>query len=447
VRLHTGPQAQRSAAQIQARAFTYGHHVWLGKGESENNKNLLAHELTHVIQQQAVGSEESILRRVTIEGDCTSASPAEPEGTEESGSGESETILQGQAGIRQAWDRASDLVISTLEILGRVRDTMREEGGPARLMPSITAVIRKTFGDVGGGLDGGSFTGIGRLIDNLGTIRSTLAADAYTIRCAASSDDRCGSYLGAFVVDGTPDVIFVCPDRFFAKGLDERAETLVHELAHSELRATHAGIGGPTEDVALPAMAYDCSAEGFGLDYDTALDNAYAYEILIACLVGSHPTSRVTATGGAPHVEDEEAHTANEIGAFLLIPSSGGLGAQVRYTRVMIGHAPGWEFHGAVGASYLSHGDTLSLGLGLGLRYAWPWVYLQGGIGVEGSAALSPGHGSASALNVGGIAEAEAGVDLGVVRLSAGYRLLVPLTGLDTFHLEHIGIAGVSLDF
>lgn len=53
VRLHTGHNAHQKASQIQARAFTYGNNIWLGRGESEQNKNLMAHELTHVVQQKA----------------------------------------------------------------------------------------------------------------------------------------------------------------------------------------------------------------------------------------------------------------------------------------------------------------------------------------------------------------------------------------------------------
>lgn len=52
VRLHADQQSHETASQIQARAFTYRNNIWLGKGENENNKNLLAHELTHVLQQK-----------------------------------------------------------------------------------------------------------------------------------------------------------------------------------------------------------------------------------------------------------------------------------------------------------------------------------------------------------------------------------------------------------
>jgi uncharacterized protein DUF4157 len=51
VRLHADDRSHEAAAQIQARAFTYGSHIWLGKGESERDGRLMAHELTHVVQQ------------------------------------------------------------------------------------------------------------------------------------------------------------------------------------------------------------------------------------------------------------------------------------------------------------------------------------------------------------------------------------------------------------
>lgn len=51
VRVHTGPLAQRSAAQFGARAYTSGEHVVVGQGGAD--RHTLAHELTHVIQQRA----------------------------------------------------------------------------------------------------------------------------------------------------------------------------------------------------------------------------------------------------------------------------------------------------------------------------------------------------------------------------------------------------------
>ncbi|MEM1301962.1 MAG: DUF4157 domain-containing protein, partial [Pseudomonadota bacterium] len=51
VRLHTTKSDQEAATRIGARAFTHKNHIWLGPGETETNTRLMAHELTHVVQQ------------------------------------------------------------------------------------------------------------------------------------------------------------------------------------------------------------------------------------------------------------------------------------------------------------------------------------------------------------------------------------------------------------
>jgi hypothetical protein len=58
VRVHTDEQAERLSARLSARAFTYGGHIFFGRNQYRPNEpegaELLAHELTHTIQQQAV---------------------------------------------------------------------------------------------------------------------------------------------------------------------------------------------------------------------------------------------------------------------------------------------------------------------------------------------------------------------------------------------------------
>jgi hypothetical protein len=55
VRVHTGEAAATSAHQVNARAFTLGNNIVFGEGQydpqSQHGMRLLAHELTHVIQQ------------------------------------------------------------------------------------------------------------------------------------------------------------------------------------------------------------------------------------------------------------------------------------------------------------------------------------------------------------------------------------------------------------
>ncbi len=51
VRLHTGPEAQALSEALAARAFTSGSDIWLANANDASDANLLAHELTHVVQQ------------------------------------------------------------------------------------------------------------------------------------------------------------------------------------------------------------------------------------------------------------------------------------------------------------------------------------------------------------------------------------------------------------
>lgn len=57
VRIHTGNQAAQLNHDIQAKAFTHGNNIYFNKGAYSPNtgsgKELLAHELTHVVQQGA----------------------------------------------------------------------------------------------------------------------------------------------------------------------------------------------------------------------------------------------------------------------------------------------------------------------------------------------------------------------------------------------------------
>lgn len=54
VRVHQGPEVSAAAAELHARAFTVGADIFLGEGESSADLELMAHEATHVVQQQAV---------------------------------------------------------------------------------------------------------------------------------------------------------------------------------------------------------------------------------------------------------------------------------------------------------------------------------------------------------------------------------------------------------
>jgi hypothetical protein len=51
VRVHTDTRASGAVGAVGARAFTWGTHVFLGQGEPATDLPLLAHEVTHAVQQ------------------------------------------------------------------------------------------------------------------------------------------------------------------------------------------------------------------------------------------------------------------------------------------------------------------------------------------------------------------------------------------------------------
>jgi hypothetical protein len=60
VRVHTDDHANQLASSVSARAFTTGTDVYFAKGEhnpaSTDGQQLLAHELTHVVQQRGAST-------------------------------------------------------------------------------------------------------------------------------------------------------------------------------------------------------------------------------------------------------------------------------------------------------------------------------------------------------------------------------------------------------
>ena len=78
VRIHTGGEAVQTAVDLNARAYTHSNNIAFSDGEyqpgSEGGRKLLAHELTHVVQQGAAG--ESPVQRAEQEPDAGQSDPS-----------------------------------------------------------------------------------------------------------------------------------------------------------------------------------------------------------------------------------------------------------------------------------------------------------------------------------------------------------------------------------
>ncbi len=70
VRVHTGDAAAHQSARVGANAFTYGNNVFFGKDkfqpQTAQGKELLAHELTHTIQQGAASQKGTLHRSAMV---------------------------------------------------------------------------------------------------------------------------------------------------------------------------------------------------------------------------------------------------------------------------------------------------------------------------------------------------------------------------------------------
>ena len=433
VRIHTDGEAAAVSRAMNARAFTIGKDVVFGAGQyvpgSATTQQLLAHELTHTVQQGSARelSHSEVVQRQVIDASCD---------------------VPRHNAIRTAWNRADTLCGDVLDILRNVRHAVTMPGGAVQLMPSIVDILRRTFGNDISGLEGGGFHNLNPLIDNFARIKGGFTGN-HAVQCVATTDSRCG-LRGAFYDSSVSDTIFLCDPTFFNNpDVDSQAELLIHEMAHSVLNATHEGLGpSDNEDIAV-GMLFDCSdAAGLGLSYAVARRNAYAYQVLVACLAGSRPRPEPVVVAQSTGSESEEGAQRNELGAFgLYMPPQEG-GAEIRYGRMVYGRRSGFQVFTGGSVSFLSEGNEVDLGAGVSLRYAWPHVYVGGGADVSGAIQTTVPEGEERALRLDVAPGFEVGVQLGIVRLSGGYRALIPVartTG--EFEVRHLARLGLSFAF
>ena len=77
VRVHDDDRAREAARELHARAFTHGSDIFLGPGESDADAALMAHEVTHVIQQSDDVMRKQIQRKA-VPGLAALPGPAAP---------------------------------------------------------------------------------------------------------------------------------------------------------------------------------------------------------------------------------------------------------------------------------------------------------------------------------------------------------------------------------
>lgn len=240
VRVHADGQAARLAASVNARAFTVGQDVFFGAGEfrpgTASGDRLLAHELTHTLQQSAVRIVWRLVRGDRVS--CRNAAPGSPIlnriGTNDP-VGELQTADQRAIGIL---DTAIDeLTRGRREILG----------GALPAWPTIGDVTMQALRDRLGldPSDGRVWTGTGArtvltVIRRLQGARRHLAEGWLRYQCLGST--TASSHPGCTGPDCSPgdwastcspsNLVVLCAPFWRPATRDERALTLVHEALH-----------------------------------------------------------------------------------------------------------------------------------------------------------------------------------------------------------------------
>lgn len=119
--LHSGPEARQQTRRLSARAFTRGRHIWLHDTSAQRDARVLAHELTHVVQQGAVSRrglpysraagvgfaqrpKRAVNRTPTGHSTSRRAARSAGRGTKAAGA----PVSRGGAVQRSLWDRARD---------------------------------------------------------------------------------------------------------------------------------------------------------------------------------------------------------------------------------------------------------------------------------------------------------------------------------------------------
>lgn len=110
-RIHTDARARATAADLSARAFTYGNHIFLGPHEQPTDLRLMAHEATHVLQQQSAPA----IQRLAAHG--------QHDAYEREADGAAERVLRGETfNVRERVSQARVQRLSLSDALDRFAD-------------------------------------------------------------------------------------------------------------------------------------------------------------------------------------------------------------------------------------------------------------------------------------------------------------------------------------
>ena len=305
VRVHTDAAAADSASAVDALAYTVGSHVVFAAGQyapqTPPGQGLLAHELAHVVQQQATSGSAALAENQQLEHEADRAAqslqagrpvgiaarsvagmmrapagggtppPKKPVAPRQPTAGEEKIIdaARGAAAVRTQLanfrtagigpsppDRRDDLAAIERQQRATQLATRMFDWDPPN-MEQVGEVVNKMIGSLAPGTD---------------------------YRVAGAGDPECGSRSGYVVGHRLP--IVLCPG-FFKENVEQRVRTLIHEAAHVT------GIGKADVGESY-CVVFDCE-HGCG-----GFDSADSWAQYVHCLSGQKADKPQELTAKAP---------------------------------------------------------------------------------------------------------------------------------------------------
>jgi len=278
VRVHAGAAAAQSAREVDARAYTVGKQIVFDAGEyapgSPSGRRLLAHELTHVVQQSGQGETAGTGPVMQRERARRPAAPAPaPAPAPAAQPGQHVIPCPDPGAVSAAITLARNILGTALR---------RMDAGPSNIsIDPRTHQQMQFFYTLFFKVEPG-VRSAAQILEIKERFRAlALAARAATTRCVSAAHPDCRS--GQMLHDGFADVgasqqpvVNLCPS-FFTSPAEAQARTIIHELAHARLGIEHAG---------GRFLQFECGATPLR-SYDEAIANAYVFDLFAYCLYAS----------------------------------------------------------------------------------------------------------------------------------------------------------------
>ena len=246
VRIHTDGPAARSAQSLQADAYTVGRDIYFGAGkfdpESPVGRHLIAHELTHTIQQN--GGGQSIMRQESTGPTASSAPTAAP--TEETGPGPYDGCPDPQP-ITAARMTAAAKIAHAVQVLS-----------PANLS-SAAPLLRKHFHvDANRPASQGAIALIRAHFSRMATgVSSDIRIFCRSVprvpglpRSQMPQSTNCQAMTRGYstnCANNDPSAVVVLCEQRIAEGGEDLVHTIVHEFAHIACDGNPAILGAGVE--------------------------------------------------------------------------------------------------------------------------------------------------------------------------------------------------------